>query len=303
MTKIYAWLNAARLRTLPLSVSGILVGTALATFLKGESDYAIFVLALLTAIGFQITSNLANDYGDGVKGIDNDDRIGPKRALQSGSLTRKELKNGVIISIIIDLILVSALLYFSFGIQNLQYYLLFFVLGGLSVWAAISYTVGDSAYGYRGLGDLFVFIFFGILAVLGTFFLYTKVISLSIVLPAISIGLLSTGVLNLNNLRDYQSDKKSKKNTLVVKMGYERGKQYHVFLISTSFASILVFSILKFETWLQFIPLLAFITIFVHMMKVLGYKGPEKLDPELKKLALSTFLLATLFYACYNNFL
>ena len=124
MPKLSAWIHAARLRTLPLSVSGVLVGTALANF-YGKSNYSIFILALLTAIGFQITSNFANDYGDGVKGTDNDDRIGPKRALQSGLLTRKELKQGIIISIIISLVLVAAVLFFSFGVDNIEYFALF----------------------------------------------------------------------------------------------------------------------------------------------------------------------------------
>ena len=149
MSKTAAWLNAARPRTLPLSVSGVFVGTALANF-YGKYDTLIFVLALLTTIGFQVTSNFANDYGDGVKGTDNEDRIGPKRALQSGLLTRKELKKGIVVSIIICLFLVSSVLYFSFGIENIEYFALFGVLGFLSIWAAIKYTVGKSAYGYRG---------------------------------------------------------------------------------------------------------------------------------------------------------
>jgi len=173
LSKIAAWLNAARLRTLPLSVSGVVVGTALANF-YGKNDSLIFILALLTTIGFQVTSNFANDYGDGVKGTDNDDRVGPKRALQSGLLTREELKKGIVISIVISLVLVAAVLYFSFGVENIEYFALFGVLGFLSIWAAIKYTVGKSAYGYKGLGDVFVFAFFGLLAVLGSLFLYTK---------------------------------------------------------------------------------------------------------------------------------
>ena len=185
MSKFSAWIGAARLRTLPLSISGVLVGTGLANF-YGKNDIPIFLLALLTAIGFQITSNFANDYGDGVRGTDNDHRIGPKRALQSGSLSRKELKRGIIFSIIIDILLVIAAVYLSFGLENLTYTMLFMALGGISIWAAIKYTIGSSAYGYRGLGDVFVFVFFGLLAVVGSMFLFTKSIALMPFLPALN---------------------------------------------------------------------------------------------------------------------
>ena len=298
MTKIAAWLNAARLRTLPLSVSGIVVGSALARFYE-KNDLLIFILALLTTIGFQVTSNFANDYGDGVKGTDNEDRVGPKRALQSGLLTRKELKTGILISIVICLILVATLIYFAFGTQQIEYFILFGVLGTLSIWAAIKYTVGTSAYGYRGLGDIFVFVFFGLLAVLGSLFLYTKFITAYAWLPAIAVGALSTAVLNLNNLRDYESDKKANKNTVIVKMGIENGKVYHYILIAVAFFSMLLFIVFNFEVWYQFIPLLAFIPIGVHVLKVNKTEVPQRLDPELKKLALSTFLMSFLFYITF----
>lgn len=300
MSKIAAWLNAARLRTLPLSISGVVVGTALANF-YGKNDSLIFILALLTTVGFQVTSNFANDYGDGVKGTDNEDRIGPKRALQSGLLTRKELKNGIVISVVISLLLVAAVLYFSFGIENIEYFALFGVLGFLSIWAAIKYTVGKSAYGYKGLGDIFVFLFFGLLAVLGSLFLYAKFITISAWLPAVAVGLLSTGVLNLNNLRDFESDKKANKNTMIVKMGFQSGKKYHYMLMGTAFVSILLFIVFNANTWYQIIPLIAFIPVSIHVVKVYKTNEPKLLDPELKKLALSTFLLAILFYITLIN--
>lgn len=300
MSKIAVWLNAARLRTLPLSVSGVVVGTALANF-YGKNDSLIFILALLTTIGFQVTSNFANDYGDGVKGTDNDDRIGPKRAFQSGLLSREELKQGIVISIVISLILVGAVLYFSFGIENIEYFALFGVLGFLSIWAAINYTVGKSAYGYKGLGDIFVFVFFGLLAVLGSLFLYTKFITISAWLPAIAIGLLSAGVLNLNNLRDFKSDKKANKNTIIVKMGFQNGKKYHYMLILVAFAAMLLFIVFNAQTWYQVITLAAFIPMFIHINTVYKTEEPKLLDPELKKLALSTFLLAILFYITLIN--
>lgn len=302
MLKVKSWFSAARLRTLPLSISGVIVGTTLA-HIHGYSNMLIFILALLATISFQITSNFANDYGDGVKGTDNEDRIGPKRALQSGLLSRKELKTGIYIAIIINVILIFSVVYVAFGIKNIPYILLFIVLGGLSIWAAIKYTVGDSAYGYKGLGDIFVFLFFGLLGVLGTMFLFTKFITIDALLPAIAIGLLSTGVLNLNNLRDFESDKKANKNTLVVKMGYENGKVYHYSLLILAFLSVLLFVALNFRSWQNLICLIIFLPIISHLLKVYKIKEPRMLDPELKKVALSTFLLAVLFYLSYNIFL
>ena len=301
MPKIKVWISAARLRTLPLSLSGIIVGTALGS-MYSEFRWDIFVFALLTTVGFQVTSNFANDYGDGVKGTDNENRVGPKRALQSGQLSRKELKVGIIISIIICILFTVALLYLSFGTENLILTLIFGALGILSIWAAIKYTVGSSAYGYKGLGDLFVFLFFGLLGVMGSMFLYTKALNAMAIFPAVTIGLLSTGVLNLNNLRDYESDKTSNKNTLIVKMGIRNGKIYHVFLIVISFISILAFTFIHYHNWKNTIHLVAFVPIFIHLNKMWKIKNTVLLDPELKKLALSTFLLSILFYFSFNNF-
>lgn len=290
------------MRTLPLSVSGILVGTALANH-HGYHNTTVLILALLTTIGFQITSNFANDYGDGVKGTDNEDRIGPARALQSGILDRSQLKKGIIYSIVINLVLVMALLYTAFGIENLNYILVFMVLGAASLWAAVRYTVGEGAYGYKGLGDVFVFIFFGLVAVLGTMFLFTRFLEYKAVFPAITIGLLSTAVLNLNNLRDLASDKIAKKNTLIVKLGLKNGKVYHYLLLIISFVSLLYFVLTEYNSWSNAICFLAYLPILLHFRTVYSIKDRVLFDPELKKLALSTFLLALLFYIGYNNFL
>ncbi|MBO0323394.1 1,4-dihydroxy-2-naphthoate octaprenyltransferase [Muricauda sp. CAU 1633] len=302
MGNIKVWVQAARLRTLPLSLSGIIVGTALARK-QGFFELGIFVLALLTTIGFQVTSNFANDYGDGVKGTDNEDRIGPSRALQSGLLSRPVLKRGIIISSIISMILAVALIYLAFGTENWIYVLLFFFLGTLSIWAALKYTIGSNAYGYIGLGDVFVFLFFGLLGVLGSKFLYTKTLDWASLLPAVSIGLLCVGVLNLNNLRDVVSDKKSGKNTLVVKMGFANGKRYHFALISLAVLCFLGYIWLEKISLLNTYFMLAFLPILIHLATVLKTQEPGELDGELKKLALSTFALAILFYIAINNFL
>jgi len=299
--KIKAWLSAVRLRTLPLSVSGILVGTGLAG-MYGYSDVMLFIWALLATLGLQIISNLANDYGDGVKGTDNNERIGPERALQSGALSAKELKNGIVIAVLLTVLIIGFLLWKAFENEPL-YYLFFTFLGVLSVWAAIRYTVGDAAYGYKGLGDIFVFCFFGLLSVLGTMFLFTKFIKPDALLPAFSVGFLSTAVLNLNNMRDYLSDAKAGKNTLVVKLGLPKAKRYHYFLLLGAFFSMTFFLYLHATHWQQLLCILAFIPVFIHLAKVLRTKQPGEFDPELKKVALSTFFMAFFFYLGFNYFL
>lgn len=301
MKKFKAWVGAARLRTLPLSLSGIITGTALAN-LAGQSDGKVFGICLLVTIGFQITSNFANDYGDGVKGTDSEDRVGPIRALQSGALSAKELKRGIVITAILSMLLVVVLLVQVFGSEKLSYLLIFLGLAIVSVWAAVKYTVGQSAYGYRGLGDVFVFLFFGLLAVLGTKFLYTQNIDSFDFLPAIAIGLLCVGVLNLNNLRDLKSDANHGKNTLIVKLGFDNGKIYHALLLCSSFICFLYYAVLHFEVGVLFF-LIPYAFIAVHLIRVVRTDDPITLDPELKKLALSTFLISILLYFAVNYFL
>ncbi|WP_405381869.1 1,4-dihydroxy-2-naphthoate octaprenyltransferase [Maribacter sp. LLG6340-A2] len=302
MIKLKAWLNAARLRTLPLSISGILVGAAIASW-QGFTNLSILLLALLTTVGLQVTSNFANDYGDGVKGTDNSDRIGPQRALQSGLLTAIQLKRGIYISIVINIFLVILLVLVSFGTDNLDYIILFLVLGGFAIWAAIKYTVGKSAYGYYGLGDVFVFVFFGLVSVLGTHFLFVKSFYPLALLPAISIGLLSVGVLNLNNMRDHRSDQAVGKNTVVVKMGYAKAKKYHYLILVTAFLCLFYFLFTTNGSHLRYVSLIGFLPVFIHMRKVSVTENEANLDPELKKLALSTFMTALLFFISYYYFL
>ena len=301
MGTVKAWVQAARPRTLPLSLSGIITGSAMA-LCQGAFDPYIFGLALLTTIGFQVTSNFANDYGDGVKGTDGADRIGPQRALQSGALDPKTLKRGIVMAAALSLIVALLLIYQAFGPDQMPLILLFLALGAASLWAAIRYTMGSSPYGYRGLGDLFVFLFFGLLGVLGSLFLYTKNLAWPDLLPAIGIGLLCVGVLNLNNLRDMESDRKHGKNTLVVKMGFENGKKYHLSLIVLALACFLLYFFGLHLPWWQGLFLLAFVPITAHGARVWGTKDPKKLDGELKKLSLSTFLLALLLISAMEFF-
>ncbi|MBX9887106.1 MAG: 1,4-dihydroxy-2-naphthoate octaprenyltransferase [Flavobacteriaceae bacterium] len=300
------WIEAARLRTLPLSVSGIIVGSIYALAHPTDEiltptdvfNWNIFGFAILTTLGLQILSNFANDYGDGIKGTDNEDRVGPKRAIQSGVITPAAMKKAIIITSFLTLCSAMALIYYAFTDTNLFYSLFYLVLGILAIFSAIRYTVGNTAYGYRGFGDLFVFVFFGLVSTMGVNFLYSKQIDALLLLPAISIGLLSVGVLNLNNMRDEASDKKVGKNTIVVKIGGAMAKKYHYFLIISAMVLVVLFSILSNYRFDQYLYLIAFVPLVKHLLTVYKNQDSRALDPELKKLALSTFFLSILLSIC-----
>ncbi len=293
MENLKVWLSAIRLRTLPLSISGIILAGCFAHY-NGFFDLEIFILAILTTLSFQILSNLSNDYGDGIKGTDNEERIGPERAIQSGKLTPDEVFNGVRVCILFSIGLSFTLILKAFGLNNFLYSLIFFLLAIITIAASIKYTVGKSAYGYKGLGDVFVFIFFGIVSVVGGYFLFSKRIDHLVLLPAITIGLLSVAVLNLNNMRDIESDRKSGKNTLAVKLGNKKAKYYHLLLVSAAILMTILFLILYYMSPYNLIALIIFIPLIIHIRTVKNNKEPELLDPELKKLALSTVFLALL---------
>ncbi|GAB5400086.1 MAG: 1,4-dihydroxy-2-naphthoate octaprenyltransferase [Aureisphaera sp.] len=314
MSQLKAWLGAARLRTLPLSVSGIIVGAALGNPILAHIEYTsiweksniimcyppyitqrpLFWLAILTTIGFQVLSNFANDYGDGVKGTDAN-RDGEKRMVASGVISPKQMKRGMYVTAGITLLIASMLIFMAFGNENILLAFIFFNLAIAAVIAAIKYTVGKSAYGYSGKGDIFVFLFFGLVSVLGTYFLFTKSLTWELLLPATSIGVFSTAVLNLNNLRDIENDAKVGKNTLVVKWGSVKAKNYHYFLLLIGMICAVLYTLLKYQTPLQFLYLITFIPLVLNMMTVAKNSEPRLLDSELKKVALSTFAFAILF--------
>ena len=294
MAQLKTWISAFRLRTLPLSISGAVVGSSYAYFL-GFFDVLIFVFIILTTLSFQILSNLANDYGDGVKGTDNDSRIGPERALQSGSISPKQMKNAIIINAILSAILVLLLIYMTFGISQLFNSLIFVFLGALSIYAAITYTVGKSAYGYRALGDLMVFLFFGWLSVMGTYFLFAKDLNSMLLIPASAIGCLSAAVLNLNNMRDLDTDLKSNKITLAGYLGKKSSKIYHFALILSAIVLMLIFQFSISYSKIMYLSWIAFLPLFFHLKVVFFIKNPKDFDPHLKLVALSTFVLAILF--------
>lgn len=287
------WISALRLRTLPLSISGILVGSFTAVF-QGYWNPIIFSLALATTLLFQILSNLANDLGDSLKGADNSERVGPMRAVQSGAITKSAMKSAVILTAILSFISAGLLIYF--GTKNLSITSIYIYIGLAiaSVFAAITYTIGKKAYGYNGLGDLFVFIFFGLVSVMGVYPLFSDSLSWILTLPAITIGFLSTAVLNLNNMRDRENDEKVGKRTLVVKLGADNAKKYHFFLIIAAFTCWIIFLTLT-ENWLGFISLIPGILFVKHLIYVSQNKVPKELDSQLKKVALGTFFISILY--------
>lgn len=290
-SKFKLWFSAARLRTLPLSVSGIFVGS-FASFTDNNFNSSIFFLAIATTISYQVLSNFANDYGDGVKGTDIN-RVGPKRTVQSGLITSKEMKIIIIATSIISFLLTISLVFTSF--KNSPFYLLLFlILGLLAIIAAIKYTVGNNPYGYIGFGDLFVFIFFGLISVLGSNFLFTSKLNLSLLYPALTIGFLSVGVLNLNNMRDIQNDKLVGKKTMSARMGLDNSKFYHFLLISISIILMVSF-LIKEKSCSLILTLLTFVNIIwlvYDLYRVYKIKDPKEFDFFLKPL-----VLATVFYS------
>ncbi len=295
---IQSWLKAFRLRTLPLSLSGIILGSFLAKK-EGFWDGYIFVFALLTTLFFQILSNLANDLGDSQKGTDNQFRVGPMRAVQSGEISMKAMKLAVAIFTFLSLVSAAILIRISAVGMTKQVIWMYVLLAVLCVIAAITYTVGKKAYGYHGFGDLFVFVFFGLVSVLGSYTLYTKTFNPEIIFPAITIGLLSTAVLNLNNMRDQVNDKSSNKITLVVKLGKSKAKVYHFFLVLLAIISA-VFFLQELNTF-RYLFLIPFCILTLHLQKVNNTQEEKDFDPELKKVALTTFLIAIM-YAVISAF-
>lgn len=288
------WLKAFRLRTLPLALSSIILGGFLSAYSK-NFNILITGLAVLTTILLQILSNLANDFGDFKIGTDNDERVGPTRSVQGGEISAKSMKMAVYVFIALSLISGSSLIYFGTLGMSVGNYIAFFVLGVLAIAAAVNYTMGNNPYGYKGYGDFFVLIFFGFIGVLGTYYLNTHTINLKFFLPALSLGLLSTAVLNLNNMRDMENDKQSGKFTLVVKYGIAKSKIYHLSIVATALLSAFIFNYQNFESYWQFLFLLTAPLFIKDLIQIYKNDIPKELDPYLKKQAINTLLFSITF--------
>ncbi|KAB1232675.1 1,4-dihydroxy-2-naphthoate octaprenyltransferase [Chryseobacterium viscerum] len=305
------WIKAARLRTLPLSLSGIIMGAFIAKWrLYGEGgtwDWKIFALALLVTLLYQILSNYANDYGDGVKGTDAK-RINEAeaRAVASGKITAKQMKNAVILFSALSFIATIALLYVAFIPNYMNEFYTFIGLGVACILAAIGYTVGKKPYGYMGLGDIFVFIFFGLVSVCGSYFLFTKTFSWDMLLPGTAVGMMSMAVLNLNNMRDIESDKLSGKNSFALRIGFRNAMIYEMVLLQLPLLLILVFlginGFMQEQNYYVFIVMILLIPLSKLRRKILSVKEPKELDQYLKQVGILTFVMAILTAAGLNLF-
>lgn len=295
MTKTDAWIKAFRLRTLALSFSVVLMGSALA-FQFDSFRAGVMILTLLTTLFLQILSNLSNDYGDAVSGADDQGRVGPSRMVQSGRITPNEMKRMMVVFSILAFVSGVVLLFVALQTVMSFRFLLFLLLGIGAIAAAIKYTVGVKPYGYMGLGDFFVLLFFGWVGVLGTFFLHTGTMEWMVALPATAIGLLSVGVLNMNNMRDEESDRRTGKITLIVKNGQTWGRRYHSFLIVGAVLCVLLYNLMSDTSWNHWLFLLVVPLLAKHLHSVFVTQERRELDPQLKKLSISTLLLVVVYF-------
>ncbi|MFN2162435.1 MAG: 1,4-dihydroxy-2-naphthoate polyprenyltransferase [Candidatus Promineifilaceae bacterium] len=288
------WLDAMRPRTLPLATASILMGSALAAS-RPPFSWAVTILAIITAILLQILSNLANDYGDSQHGADSAHREGPQRAVQSGAISSRKMLAAIVITSLLSAIIGIALLWAAFGSQGIRFILVFLLLGGAAILAAIGYTAGIRPYGYAGLGDLSVLIFFGWVAVMGTYFLQTERLDWDVMLPATSCGLLAVAVLNINNIRDRRSDGLAGKNTIPVRLGLQGARIYHwILLLGAILLAIIYVLNFYYSPW-QFLFLLTVPLLIANGIQVWRMSAPAELNPLLKKLSITTLLFVLVF--------
>lgn len=286
-----SWISAARPRTLPLALSSIIAGSGMAAYMHAFR-WPVFLLAVLTAVLLQVLSNFANDLGDHENGADNAGRIGPKRAVQSGDITPAAMKRAMIGCGVLAFLSGCALIIVALGITVVT--LVFLLIGIGAIAAAVKYTYGRNSYGYAGFGDVSVFLFFGLAGVLGTYYLHAGALPMRVVPVAIAFGLLSAGVLNLNNMRDITNDAAEGKRTLVVRIGSAPARRYHITIIGV--ALVLLAGIAwRTHAWSPWLFVLGAVPIALHLQKVVRIHDPKAFDPELKKLALGTFFTSITF--------
>ena len=291
-SKTKAYITSLRLRTLPLSLAGVVLGSLLAAS-DGAFDGTVFVLVVVTAMALQILSNMANEIGDLDKGTDNDRRLGPIRGTQSGALSRREMARAMVTAGCVAVVAGVALVWVAFR-DLLQWESVALLLAGAaSVAAAVKYTLGRNAYGYHGLGDVFVFVFFGLVSVAGSYFAMAGRISWEVFLPAAAIGFLSMGVLNMNNIRDVENDAACGKRTLPVKFGVAWAKRYEFVIVLSAFLLMLVYTVLHPAGWAGYLFVLTLPLLCLHLARVRRGEG-RALDSQLRFISLSTLLLVLL---------
>lgn len=292
ISRSQAWLESLRPKTLPLAFSAIIVGIALAWW-QGHFDPLVATLALVTAGLLQILSNLANDYGDAVKGSDKPDRLGPLRGMQKGVITQAEMKRALMITV--GLICVSGLALLLVAYQSVEDFIGFLVLGLLAIVAAITYTVGTRPYGYIGLGDISVLVFFGWLSVIGSWYLQAHTVEAIMFLPATACGLLATAVLNINNLRDINSDRENGKNTLAVRLGPVNARRYHACLLMGTLVCLALFNLIAVHTLWGWLFLLATPLLVKQARFVIRHPDPADMRPMLERTVKAALLTNLLF--------
>jgi 1,4-dihydroxy-2-naphthoate octaprenyltransferase len=293
--RIAVWISAFRLHTLPLAVASIALGTLLAYNTHFKASIAVF--SFVTAVLLQILSNLANDYGDTKHGADTDARVGPKRMVHSGEISNGQIKSGIVIVMILSLI--SGIILLVSSIDNIGYTgaMILFLVGIFAIVAAVAYTATPKPYGYMGLGDISVFLFFGVVAVVGSYFLQVGVVPPIVWLPAFGMGMLCTAVLNINNMRDIESDGQTNKNTIPVKIGLRNAKIYHWILLMVPLLLFGVYgALINPKNWPLFIA--PGILFFRNGWAVSASKKAEDLAPLLKQLSISIFFFALFFGTC-----
>ena len=293
-SKRQVWLSAMRLRTLPLALASIMVGAFLAAA-DGIFNWLIILLCVTTAVLLQILSNFANDYGDSQHGADSVDRAGPPRAVQTGAISAPAMKRAMVICGLLTAVSGLALVIVAFGLNALPLVLLFLLIGAAAIWAAVNYTAGKNPYGYAGFGDLFVLIFFGWVGVLGPYFLQAQTLYWELFLPATSAGLLATAVLNVNNIRDVDSDKAAGKITIPVRLGPERARIYHWCLLIMAFMLAGLFAALTYQSVWQFLYILATPLLLRNASAVTQTYDPIKLNPLLKQMVFTALIFDFLF--------
>lgn len=293
-TQLSVWINAARPRTLPLAIACIIMGNGLAAA-EGSFSWLVAFFSFLTAILLQILSNLANDYGDSFHGADHVERKGPKRAVQSGLVTPEQMKRAILLASLSAVVSGILLLWFAFSDNALSLTILFILLGAAAIGAAITYTAGKLPYGYAGLGDLAVLIFFGWVGVIGSNFVQTSRFTWEIILPATACGLLAVAVLNVNNIRDLESDRVAGKNSVPVRLGLPRARAYHWTLLSLAIFFAIAFCLLNSPSIWQYLFLLAVPMLVRNGLAISRANDLPALNPWLKQLSLASLVFVTLF--------
>lgn len=297
---IKPWIAAARLRTLPLAFSVIVMGAALA-YNGHHFQLSILVWSLLTTLFLQVLSNYANDYGDSQNGADNALRVGETRAVQSGQIAPQQMLIGIAVTTMLALFSGLSLLHTAFKAFDVKFFL-FFALGLVCIVAAIKYTAGKNPYGYAGLGDVSVFLFFGLVGVLGSYFLHAlRFPNFLLFMPAYSCGVFSVAVLNLNNMRDILPDTMAGKRTIPVQIGFKNAKQYHLFLLVSGLLSACLCFICLEKYWQMVFLLPSGILFYFQLIRpIMAASASDNLDGYLKKMAVGTLLFVALFGIAIN---